>query len=154
MAVLGITVFSDLEASKSSESEKLVESHIVTASASFLYPIVAVFGFYLAFSAHLGPGGGFAAGVIGGSGVLLLALSKGASETGRRFHEDEMKQVEYMALIFVLGVVVFGGLYPDGVYGGLSGLGAIIAVNIAIGMKVFIGTWAILHFFVKHRGEV
>lgn len=154
MAVLGITVFSDLEASKSSESEKLVESHVVTASASFLYPIVAVFGSYLAFSAHLGPGGGFAAGAIGGSGVLLLALSKGASEIGRRFHEDEMKQVEYMALIFALGVAVFGGLYPDEVYGGLSGLGAIIAVNIAIGMKVFIGTWAILHFFVKHRGEV
>ncbi len=154
MAVLGITVFSDLEASQSSDSEKLVESHVVTASASFLYPIVAVFGFYLAFSAHLGPGGGFAAGVIGGSGVLLLALSKGASETGRRFHEDEMKRVEYMALIFALGVAVFGSLYSGRAYGGLPGLGTIVSVNIAIGMKVFIGTWAILHFFVKHRGEV
>jgi len=154
MAVLGITVFSDLEASKSSESAKLVESHVVNASASFLYPIVAVFGFYLAFSAHLGPGGGFAAGVIGGSGVLLLALSKGAGETGRRFQENEMKRVEYLALIFALGVAVLGSLYPGKAYGGLPGLGTIIAVNTAIGMKVFIGTWAILHFFVKHRGEV
>lgn len=153
-AVLGITIFSDLETPASSGSTKLIESHVVTASASFLYPIMAVFGFYLAFSAHLGPGGGFAAGVIGGSGILLLALSRGVDETGRRFHEDTMKRVEYMVLVFALLAGVAGMLYPEATYSNLSGVGVIIAVNMAIGMKVFIGTWAILHFFVKHRGEV
>lgn len=153
-AVLGITIFSDLETPTSSGSEKLIESHVVTASASFLYPIIAVFGFYLAFSAHLGPGGGFAAGVIGGSGILLLALSRGADATGRRFHEDTMKRVEYMVLVFALFIGIVGMLYPGETYGNLPGVGVIIAINIAIGMKVFIGTWAILHFFVKHRGEV
>lgn len=153
-AVLGITIFSDLETPAGSGKSKLIESHVVTASASFLYPILAVFGFYLAFSAHLGPGGGFAAGVIGGSGILLLALSQGADETGRRFQEDAMKRVEYLVLVFALFVGIAGIFYPGAAYDDWSGVGVIIAVNMAIGLKVFIGTWAILHFFVKHRGEV
>ncbi len=154
-AVLGITIFSDLEASLGSgSSREPVESHVVSASASFLYPIIAVFGIYLAFSAHLGPGGGFAGGVISGTGVLLLALAKGAEETGRRFREDSIKRVEYLMLFLALLVAILGALYTTGIYSGLPGMGVITLVNISIAMKVFIGTWAILHFFVKHRGEV
>ncbi|MBS3788196.1 hypothetical protein KGY79_08400 [Candidatus Bipolaricaulota bacterium] len=153
-AVLGITIFSDLEPSIDSGSRKPVESHVVSASASFLYPIIAVFGIYLAFSAHLGPGGGFAGGVIGGTGILLLALAKGAEETARNFREDSMKQLEYLVLFLALSVAILGALYPIKVYRDALGTGVITLVNISIAMKVFIGTWAILHFFVKHRGEV
>lgn len=153
-AVLGITIFSDLEPSLGSSSRKPVESHVVSASASFLYPIIAVFGIYLAFSAHLGPGGGFAGGVISGTGILLLALAKGAEETARNFREDSMKQLEYVVLFLALSVAILGALYPTKVYQDALGTGVITLVNISIAMKVFIGTWAILHFFVKHRGEV
>lgn len=153
-AVLGITIFSDLESSLDSEKSGLVESHVVSASASFLYPAIAVFGIYLAFSAHQGPGGGFAGGVIGGTGILLLALARGAEETGRKFREDSMKRVEYLVLFIALLIVVLGAFYPDTIYRNLPGIGVITVVNISIGLKVFIGTWAILHFFVKHRGEV
>ncbi|MBS3737179.1 MAG: MnhB domain-containing protein [Candidatus Bipolaricaulota bacterium] len=153
-AVLGITIFSDLEPSPGSASRGLVESHVVSASASFLYPVIAVFGMYLAFSAHLGPGGGFAGGVIGGTGILLLALAKGAEETARKFREDSMKQLEYIVLFLALSVAILGALYPIKVYQDILGTGVITLVNISIAMKVFIGTWAILHFFVKHRGEV
>lgn len=153
-AVLGITIFSDLEPSLGSTSRRPVESHVVSASASFLYPIIAVFGIYLAFSAHLGPGGGFAGGVISGSGILLLALAKGAEKTARNFREDSMKQLEYVVLFLALSVAILGALYPTVVYQDAIGIGVITLVNISIAMKVFIGTWAILHFFVKHRGEV
>ncbi|MBS3814911.1 hypothetical protein KGY63_05980 [Candidatus Bipolaricaulota bacterium] len=153
-AVLGITIFSDLEPSRGSGTHEPVESHVVSASASFLYPIIAVFGIYLAFSAHLGPGGGFAGGVISGTGILLLALAKGAEETGRKFREDSMKLVEYLVLFVALLIMILGALYPSMVYRNLPGLGVISLVNLSIGLKVFIGTWAILHFFVKHRGEV
>jgi len=154
-AVLGITVFSDLEPSmRTGSSRRPVESHVVSASASFLYPIIVVFGLYLAFSAHLGPGGGFAGGVIGGTGILLLALAKGAEETGRKFREDSMKRVEYLVLFLAMLVAILGALYPTEIYSDLPGTGVITLVNISIAMKVFIGTWAILHFFVKHRGEV
>lgn len=153
-AVLGITIFSDLEPSLGSKSRRPVESHVVSASASFLYPIIAVFGIYLAFSAHLGPGGGFAGGVIGGTGILLLSLAKGTEETARNFREDSMKQLEYLVLFLALSVAILGALYPTKVYQDALGTGVITLVNISIAMKVFIGTWAILHFFVKHRGEV
>jgi len=153
-AVLGITIFSDLEPSLGSARTRIVESHVVSASASFLYPVIALFGIYLAFSAHLGPGGGFAGGVISGSGILLLALARGAEETGRKFREDSMKRVEYFVLFLALLVTVLGALFPDALYSNIPGIGVITVVNISIGLKVFIGTWAILHFFVKHRGEV
>ncbi|MFB6290439.1 MAG: MnhB domain-containing protein [Candidatus Bipolaricaulia bacterium] len=153
-AVLGITVFSDLEPSLKTGKGSLVESHVVSASASFLYPIIAVFGIYLAFSAHLGPGGGFAGGVISGTGILLLALARGAEEIGGKFRENSMKRVEYFVIFLALLVVILGSIFPGRVYRGLPGFGVITLVNISIGLKVFIGTWAILHFFVKHRGEV
>jgi len=153
-AVLGITIFSDLEVGSSSGSGGTVESHVVTTSASFLYPVIVIFGLYLAFSAHLGPGGGFAGGVIGGTGILLLALARGAEETGRKFREDSMKRIEYFVLFLALLIAVLGAFFSTKVYGDGAGLAVINIVNISIATKVFIGTWAILHFFVKHRGEV
>lgn len=153
-AVLGITIFSDLEVGSSSESGGTVESHVVKTSASFLYPVIVTFGLYLAFSAHLGPGGGFAGGVIGGTGILLLALAKGAEETGRKFREDSMKRIEYLVLFLALLIALLGTFFSMKVYGDWAGLAVINIVNISIAIKVFIGTWAILHFFVKHRGEV
>ncbi len=153
-AVLGITVFSDLEPSMRSEKSSLVESHVVSASASFLYPVIAVFGIYLAFSAPLGPGGGFAGGVISGTGILLLALARGVEDIGRKFREDSMRRVEYFMIFLALIVTILGSIFPEQVYRNLPGFGVITLVNLSIGLKVFIGTWAILHFFVKHRGEV
>ncbi len=153
-AVLGITLFSDIQSAGGSKSGQLVESHIVDTSASYLYPIIALFGIYLAYSAHRGPGGGFAGGVIGGSGVLLLAIAIGADLIGERFYETTMKKVEYLILLIVMAIVIAGLFLPVAVYQGNGGLGVIVMVNLAIGTKVFIGTWTILHFFVKHRGEL
>lgn len=153
-AALGITLFSDMQSTRGSDSTSSVESHIVDTSASFLYPIIAIFGIYLAYSAHRGPGGGFAGGVIVGSGVLLLAIAIGADVIGERFYEETMKKVEYLILILVMAIVITGLYLPEIVYQGNGGLGFIILVNMAIGTKVFIGTWTVLHFFVKHRGEL
>jgi len=153
-AVLGITIFSDMEDSGGSSSGDLIESHVVDSSASLLYPIIALFGIYLAYSAHQGPGGGFAGGVIGGSGVLLLAIALGTDRIGQKFYETTMKKVEYLILLLVLSILVVSLLAPVNIYLGSGGTGVIIIINLAIGTKVFIGTWTILHFFVKHRGEI
>ncbi len=153
-AVLGISVFSDLETSASSSPNNLIESHVVNASASFLYPIIALFGIFLAYSAYQGPGGGFAGGVISGTGVLLLAVASGAEEIGKRFYEKRMKKVEFLILLAMILAAVFSFFFPTEAYEGLTGLAFITAINISIGAKVFIGTWTILHFFVKHRGVV
>lgn len=152
-AVLGITIFSGNEISDS-VSQQPVESHVVTASSSFLYPLVALFGIYLICSAHLGPGGGFAGGVVSGSGVLLVAVALGADQIGSRFSELTMKKVEYLILLagFLFGVA--GMYYPGSVYHNSPGAIFIVILNLLIGIKVFIGTWAILHFFVKHRGTL
>lgn len=153
-AVLGITIFYDLETLASFSSKTMVESHVVTASATFLFPIIALFGFYLAYSGHQGPGGGFAGGVIAGSGVLLLAVAIGADKIGKRFSEQLMKKVEYLILLMAILILLLGLLYPTGFYQNLFGSGVFVLINMAIALKVFIGTWSILHFFVKHRGEV
>lgn len=154
MAVLGITIFSDLGDSEKSSHTELMESHVVDSSASFLYPIIFLFGIYLAYSAHQGPGGGFAGGVIAGTGVLLLAIAIGADRIGQLFYEQFMKKVEYLILLLVLAIVLLGLISPVDIYTGNRGVGVIILANLAMGTKVFIGTWTVLHFFVKHRGEI
>lgn len=153
-AVLGISIFSDLEVSPGSTSVALVESHVVNASASFLYPLIGLFGVFLAYSAHQGPGGGFAGGVISGTGVLLLAVASGAEHIGKRFYEKRMKKVEFLILLTLVLAAIFGLFFPSEMYKNLYSLPNIIGVNILIGAKVFIGTWAILHFFVQHRGRI
>ncbi len=153
-AVLGITIFSDLEESRESSSSELIESHVVDASASFLYPIIFLLGLYLAYSAHLGPGGGFAGGVIAGTGVLLLAIAIGADRIGQLFYEQFMKKVEYLILLLVLAIVLCSAVLPIDIYTGNRGTAVIIIANLSMGAKVFIGSWTILHFFVKHRGEI
>ena len=153
-AVLGISIFSDLEVPEDRKSNVLVESHVVNASASFLYPIIALFGIFLSYSAHQGPGGGFAGGVISGTGVLLLAVAAGAEEIGKKKKKKTMKKVEFAILLGIILSAILGFLFPAKIYEGLSGAVNISLVNISIGMKVFIGSWAILHFFVKHRGGV
>lgn len=153
-AVFGISFFSKLESSQKLADRKIIESQVVKASASLLFPVVALFGFYLATSAHLGPGGGFVGGAIGGTSILLISMSIGAETVGKRFHEDLMKKIEYLMILLVIliGFSTFP-LYFNINPGGWS-VGYMTLINLIIALKVFIGTWAILHFFIQHRGEI
>jgi multicomponent Na+:H+ antiporter subunit B len=124
------------------------ERGVVREMADILLPMVIVFSVYLAASGHLGPGGGFPAGAIAGSGLLLLAMAKGIERLSRELHEGKLEFLEYGAIAALLVLGAAGFLW------GLRGSGLLVLFNLLIGIEVTIGTWVVLHYFAAHRGEI
>jgi len=112
-------------------------------------------GVYLALWGHLSPGGGFAAGVAGGTGLVLVAITGDLERTWERYESLKMGTLEKYALILILviSVVVFLGYdLPTGKFGNVFSGGSIPILNLLIFFKVMTGTWLISYVFIKHRG--
>jgi len=124
------------------------ETPLLRRSANLLLGPVAVFSLYVAVSGHLGPGGGFPAGALLGTGLLLLALAKGVERLSAEIHEPTLEWAEYGAIVGILALA--GGLLLLG----RRGSGYLIAANLLITLEVAIGAWAVLHRFASSRGEV
>lgn len=164
LAVLGVKLYlSRLKPERPLELEAIPESHLLYTSAALLFPAIALLGVYLTWSGHLGPGGGFGGGVMLGTSLLLLAIARGAEVVSERFHEQGLAAVGEGAVMVLLGLgllspmlgrALFSDPLPPGRPGALLSGGWIPLLNLLIGLKVFIGTWIILHYFIEHRGEL
>lgn len=126
----------------------VAETPLLRRSADLLLGPVVVFALYVAVSGHLGPGGGFPAGAILGTALLLLALAKGVERLSAEIHEPTLEWAEYGAILAVLGAA--GALLVLG----RRGSGYLIAANLLITLEVAIGAWVVLHRFASSRGEV
>ncbi|MGC9529522.1 MAG: MnhB domain-containing protein [Candidatus Bipolaricaulaceae bacterium] len=124
------------------------ESHLLLRAADVLMGPIVVFSLYLAASGHLGPGGGFPAGAVLGTGLLLFVLAKGAGRLAHELHEPGLERLEYGAVALL--VAAGGGL----ALAGRHGAGLLVVMNLLIGLEVAIGAWVVLHYFAVHRGEV
>jgi len=112
-------------------------------------------GVHLALWGHLSPGGGFAAGVAGGTGLVLVAITGDLERTWKHYESLKMNVLEkyVLLLILVISVVVFLGYdLPTGKFGHLFSGGSIPILNLLIFFKVTTGTWLISYVFIKHRG--
>jgi len=143
--------------------EGIPESHVIRTSAGLLLPVIVVLGIHLVLFGHVSPGGGFSGGVVAASGLLLCAVALGAEAVGRRFHETFLERIEWGILLSILclacaplalGRLPLTDVLPQGQVGSLVSSGSIVLYNVLIGLKVFIGTWVIIHFFMRHRGEI
>ena len=107
----------------------------------------------LAVRGHLAPGGGFAAGVAGGSAVGLVALTFNIDslyESYQKWHIGTLeKAVVLLILLTAIGFLSFPYLNVAG--RSISSL-AIPVLNILIATKVAIGSWTIVLLFIRHRG--
>lgn len=107
----------------------------------------------LAIRGHLAPGGGFAAGVAGGTAVGLVTLTSDPHELHERHLRWHIGSVEKW---LVLLLVVIGGLCL--LVPGLHMMNhpfntmAIPLMNVLIASKVAIGSWTIVLLFIRHRG--
>jgi len=162
VAVLGVRFYL-VGRKKEEEIERIPESQIVRLSADLLFPPILLIGVYLSLFGHLSPGGGFSGGVVAGSGLLLYAVALGADSVAQRFHENVLERVEWSVLlgIFLLGLlplffsqIPLTDLLPTGTSGRLNSGGSVVLYNALVGVKVFIGTWVIIHYFLRHRGEI
>jgi len=130
------------------EVPPLAETPLLRRSADLLLGPVFVFALYVAVSGHLGPGGGFPAGALLGTGLLLLAMAKGVERLSAEIHEPSLEWVEYGAIAVILGLA--SGLLLLG----QRGASYFVAANLLIMVEVAIGAWVVLHRFASSRGEV
>ncbi len=123
---------------------------IVKNTARIIAAFVAVFGLYVALTGHLGPGGGFAGGVILASVAVLVVLAFGGDFSRKLITEGKCHVWEGVGALGFIAVALLSYL---GFWGGefffnfiskgevhrLASAGTIPLSNLAIGVKVAAG---------------
>ncbi|MGB3137697.1 MAG: Na(+)/H(+) antiporter subunit B [Nodosilinea sp.] len=118
--------------------------------------IAALVGIELAIRGHLSPGGGFAAGVAGGTAIGLVAITAASPEWMQhiydRWHAATWEKVSVLIFIVLAVVTLLGGDLPRGQFGMLLSGGVIPLLNMLVALKVALGSWAITLLFIRYRG--
>ena len=105
----------------------------------------------LAVRGHLSPGGGFAAGVAGGTALALVLLFGGSAEaTGayRRIHAETLEESAVLIFIVLSLLLLEGFNLPSGEYGAVLSGGLLPILNILVGLKVTLGSWGMIQRFL------
>jgi multicomponent Na+:H+ antiporter subunit B len=117
--------------------------------------IAALIGVELALRGHLSPGGGFAAGVAGGTAIGLVLISGAASLTERlylRYRADLWEKAAVIAFVLLSAFALWGVPLPAGAFGTLASGGWIPLLNLLVALKVTLGSWAMVQLFLRYRG--
>jgi multicomponent Na+:H+ antiporter subunit B len=123
--------------------------------ARFGATIAALVGIELAIRGHLSPGGGFAAGVAGGTAIGLVAITSSPQlmqDIYKRWNAAIWEKVSVLVFIVLSVITLSGGELPHGVLGTLFSGGILPLLNILVAVKVALGSWAVLLVFVHYRG--
>jgi energy-converting hydrogenase B subunit I len=129
-------------------------SPVVQVIARLLAGLLFLFGAYIVMHGHLTPGGGFAGGVLIAAAFILMSLAFGSVEQTERNSYTLSSVVESLGGILFVGLALAG--YAAGVFffqnAAVFGTGTplrlisggiILPANIAIGIKVGAGLFAI-----------
>jgi multicomponent Na+:H+ antiporter subunit B len=137
----------------------LRKTDILDVVSRKLAPYMFLFGFYLVSYGDVSPGGGFQGGVVIASGVILLAMAKGADSAAALFPERHLALSEAITLALILavglgGVLLGAGFLADFVFDGVPTTVLrtpfIFILNVLIGVKVAAGVSLIcLHLFME-----
>ncbi len=122
--------------------------------------VCAMVAVELALRGHLSPGGGFAAGVAGGTAIGLLLISGSARLADRLYHRyraDLWEKGAVLAFLLVAwlvleGVLAGGALGSGASFGGIASGGWIPLLNGLVALKVTLGSWAMVQLLVRYRG--
>ncbi len=126
---------------------------IVETVAHWLRTPILVYGIYTVLYGHLGPGGGFAGGVVIATGLVLQALAHGEPQTGpaairaKAAHLESAGALLFLAAAFV-GLATAGTFFenvlptPVTRQFTLHSGGLIPLYNVGIALKVVFGLFA------------
>ncbi|BAW97535.1 Na+/H+ antiporter MnhB subunit-related protein, putative [[Synechococcus] sp. NIES-970] len=117
--------------------------------------ITALVGIELAIRGHLSPGGGFAAGVAGGTAIGLVAITSSSVWMEGIYKRWRAASIEKISVLVFLICAIFSlvGLeLPQGELGNLVSGGWIAPLNIIVAAKVALGSWAVILMFIRYRG--
>ena len=131
---------------------------ILQHQASFLVPLILLFGIYGLMNGHIGPGGGFGGGAIMGAGLILYLNAFGFKKTERFFTYKTFSIVSVAALSFYAcskaysfftGANHLPSFITPGTPGMLFSAGLIPYLNIAVGLVVCCTMYAFYTLFRK-----
>lgn len=117
--------------------------------------IAALVGIELAIRGHLSPGGGFAAGVAGGTAIGLVAITSSPQwmqNFYERWNAAIWEKISVLIFIVLSVITLAGGELPHGELGALFSGGILPILNILVAIKVALGSWAVILVFVHYRG--
>ncbi len=117
--------------------------------------IAALVGIELAIRGHLSPGGGFAAGVAGGTAIGLIAITSSSQwmeEIYKKWHAATWEKVAVLIFIVLAAITLMGWELPQGELGTLFSGGIIPGLNILVAIKVALGSWSVILLFIRYRG--
>jgi len=117
--------------------------------------IAALVGIELAIRGHLSPGGGFAAGVAGGTAIGLIAITSSPQwmeEIYHRWHAATWEKISVLVFIVLSVITLSGYELPHGELGTLLSGGILPLLNVLVAVKVALGSWAVMLVFIRYRG--
>lgn len=117
--------------------------------------IAAIVGIELAIRGHLSPGGGFAAGVAGGTAIGAIAITSNSEWMEAIYHKYRAatwEKISVLIFIVLAAVTLIGFELPVGNLGTLFSGGMIPILNILVAIKVALGSWAVILLFIRYRG--
>lgn len=117
--------------------------------------ISALVGIELAIRGHLSPGGGFAAGVAGGTAIGLIAMTSSPEwmqSIYQRWHAAIWEKISVLVFVLLSMMTLAGVELPHGEMGELISGGIVPILNILVAVKVALGSWAVVLIFIRYRG--
>ena len=117
--------------------------------------IAALISVELAIRGHLSPGGGFAAGVAGGTAIGLVAVTSSSvwmEQIYQRWGAATWEKVSVLIFIGLAVLTLIGLELPQGELGSLISGGWIPVLNLLVAIKVALGSWAAILVFIRYRG--
>ncbi len=132
---------------------------ILRETSHLLIPAILLFALYVQFHGDYGPGGGFQAGVIFASGIILYALLHGTKRAEKVISLNLAKTFAAIGLLLYAGIGVFGillgGNYLDynvltqnPVHGQHWG---ILIIELGVGITVAAVIISIFYAFAKFK---
>jgi multicomponent Na+:H+ antiporter subunit B len=153
MASLGVRwLLSDARPERQIEALSDTASVVLCRLGATVAAMVAV---ELALRGHLTPGGGFAAGVAGGTAFGLVVISGSARLADRFYRKVHAELWEKLAVLvfIVVAMISFEGIVPvSGRFGTVESGGWIPLLNVLMAIKVTLGSWTMVQLFVRYRG--
>ena len=153
MASLGVRwLLSDARPERQIEALSDTASVVLCRLGATVAAMVAV---ELALRGHLTPGGGFAAGVAGGTAFGLVVISGSARLADRFYRKLHAELWEKLAVLvfIVVAMISCEGLVPiSGRFGTVESGGWIPLLNVLMAIKVTLGSWTMVQLFVRYRG--
>ena len=133
---------------------------IVRQTARIIVPAAILYGIYVIFNGHLGPGGGFSGGAVIGGALILYAVAFGFERLERVLNIRVFRTVTALALCFYSAAKCYSfycganhleTVFKTGTPGAIFSAGLILPLNIAVGIVVACTMYGFYSLFQRGR---